>query len=152
MKVFHDRLSFDKETDEKFRWKTSVRGVEFKIYITQDRVPNPVPQEIEASVFEADSLFTYVVTKLGKKLVSELTDQDKTDLESIGVKGDQLCAAGESALLGAVWNPHDDHTETVRYNAYRVSEDLEFGDPYIPKSLLRRPYPERLLFLIRWIT
>ena len=63
MPIFRGRLVFNKETEEKHRWITSVHGVQFKIYITQKRVPEPVPMEIEASVF--DSSFSTVVRLIG---------------------------------------------------------------------------------------
>lgn len=150
MRIFHGRLFFNKETDEKFRWMASVDGVEFKIYITQDRVPEPVPSKIEVSVFDSDFLYTYILRRVGRKSVGELSEQDKDDLERIGLTAENLRAAGKDAILGAVWNPKDEHTQTVRYNAYRDLKELEFGDPYVPKSVLREPYPDRLLFLIRW--
>jgi hypothetical protein len=151
MRIFHGRLRFNKETDEKFRWITSVDGVQFKIYITQDRVPEPIPELIEASVFESETLYTYILQRIGRKTVRELTTTDREDLEKIGLTAEHLRTAGGSSILGAVWNPEEEHTQTVRYNAYRGARDLEFGDPYIPKSILREPYPERLLFLIRWL-
>lgn len=151
MPIFHGRLVFDKETDEKHRWITPVNGVQFKIYITQKRVPDPVPSEIEASVYASKSLYTRSFDWVGGKTVRELSNRDKAELEAIGVDAEALKAAGPEAIFGAVWKPKEDHTETVRYNAYRGVEELEFGDPYIPKSLLREPYPDRLLFLIRWM-
>jgi hypothetical protein len=154
MRIFHGRLFFDKETDEKFRWKVDIGGVEFKLYITHERVPRPVRETIEVSVFSDKSLYTNVLMKLGKKSVSQLSDADKAYLDTIGLHDVQIRDAGGDAILGAVVKPKDedaDHTETVRYNAYRHAKELEFGDPYIPKSILGNIYPERLLFLVRWI-
>ncbi len=151
MRIFHGRLYFDKETDEKFRWITSVDGVKFKIYITQARVPEPIPEMIEASVFEWENLHTYILQRIGRKTVGELDKEDRENFERIGLTAAELLIAGDNSILGAVWKPEEEHTETVRYNAFRRSNELEFGDPYIPKSRLRKPYPERLLFLIRWL-
>jgi hypothetical protein len=152
MRVFHRRLFFDKETDGKFRWRADVEGVEFKLYITQGRVPRPVPKIIEVSIFDDKSLYTAVLTKLGRKSVSELSDADKSILNGIGLDEVQIRNAGGEAILGAAFKPVcAEHTQTVRYTAPRHFEELEFGDPYVPKSVLRFPYPERLLFLVRWI-
>jgi hypothetical protein len=151
MPIFRGRLVFNKETEEKHRWITSVHGVQFKIYITQKRVPEPVPMEIEASVFDSKFLYRRSLDWVGGKAVRELPDRDRAELEAMGVNAEALKTAGPDAIFGAVWKPKEDHTETVRYNAYRGEEELEFGDPYIPKSLLREPCPDRLLFLIRWI-
>ncbi len=152
MRIFHDRLILNKETDEKFRWIKSINEVEFKIYIAQRRVPIPVPPVIEASVFASEFLYTRSFDWVGGKSVGELSDRDKEELEAIGVSAEALSAAGPEAIFGAVWKPKEEHTETVRYNAYRGVPEMRFGDPYIPKSLLREPYPKRLLFLIHWIT
>jgi hypothetical protein len=129
-----------------------IEGVKFQLYIFQQRVPRPVPKIIEVSVFDDKSLFTALLTKVGRKSVSQLSDQDKIELDKIGLDEAQIRAAGGEAILGAAFKPPNaDHTETVRYDASRDFKDLEFGDPYIPKSILREPYPERLLFLVRWV-
>jgi hypothetical protein len=62
---------------------------------------------------------------------------------------DMMLAAGETAIIGAVDNP-EERTE-IRYNAFRHDPPMEFGDPYIPKSVLGDHYPDRLLFVVRWI-
>ena len=70
----------------------------------------------------------------------------------VGLDEAQLRNAGGGAILGAAFKPQGaDRTKTVRYNASRNFKELEFGDPYVPRSILRYPYPERLLFLVRWI-
>ena len=152
MRIFHNKLVKDKETDEKVRWVRDVDGVPFKLYITQDRVPSPFPNVIEVSLFHDESLYTSVLTKLGRKRVNQLTDSDRAYLNKIGFDDAQIDMAGGEAILGAAFiSPDCGHTETVRYNAGRKVQELEFGDPYIPRSILREPYPERLLFIIRWV-
>jgi len=152
MRIFHDRLCLDKKTDESFRWKRDVDGVKFQLYIFQERVPRPVPKIIEVSVFDDKSLFTALLTRVGRKSVSQLSEIDKSALDTIGLDEAQIRNAGAEAILGAAFKPQGaDRTKTVRYNASRNFKDLEFGDPYVPKSILRDPYPERLLFLVRWI-
>ncbi len=150
MRIFHNQLHFDKPTDESFRWKKLIDAVPFELYIYQQRVPRPVPTIIEVSVFDDKSLFTVLLTRVGRKSVRELSHQDKVELNEIGLEESHLLAAGEGAILGAAFKSGI-HTKTVRYNAHRRFKELEFGDPYIPKSILRQPYPERLLFLVRWI-
>jgi hypothetical protein len=150
MRLFHDRFCLDKTTDESFRWKTLVDEVTFSLYIFQERVPRPVPKIIEVSVYDDKSLFTTLLTRVGKKSVAELSNQDKEDLHQIGVEESHLRVAGDNAIIGAAFKGSV-HIETVRYNAPRHFKEYEFGDPYVPQSILRYPYPERLLFLVRWI-
>jgi hypothetical protein len=150
MRIFHDRLHYDKATDESFRWKKLIDDVPFELYIYQQRVPRPVARMIEVSIFDDQSLFTVLLTRVGRKSVSELSTLDKEDLNKIGLVEPYLRIAGEDAILGAAFKGGI-HTKTVRYNAHRRFKELEFGDPYIPKSILRKPYPDRLLFLVRWV-
>ena len=153
MRLFRGRFSFDKLTDEKFRWKSDIDGVEFKVYITQERVPKPVPRIIDVTVLvPLDNWYTYKLTRLGAKTVDELSAQDEADLETIGLPQWEIRAAGSDSIFGAVQKADDQHTETVRYNAFRASKDSEFGDPYLPKSLFAGSYPRRLLFLVQWIS
>jgi hypothetical protein len=152
MRILHGKLFKDKETDEKLRWTKDVDGVPFKLYITQDRIPRPFPNAIEVSMFADKSLYTMILTTLGRKRLKQLTDGDRSYLRGIGLGDAQTAVAGEEAILGAAFiSPDCDHTETVRYNAGRKVHELEFGDPYIPRSILPKPYPERLLFLVRWL-
>ena len=150
MRIFHDRLHLDKTTDESFRWKKHVDGVPFELYIFQERVPRPVAKIVEVSVFDDPSLFTALLTRVGYKSVNELSALDKLELKRIGAEESYLRTAGEDAIIGAAFKS-DIHTQTVRYNAPRRFKEFEFGDPYVPKSILREPYPERLLFLVRWV-
>jgi hypothetical protein len=152
MRIFHGRLRFNKETDEKFRWIKDIDGVQFKLYIANERVPDPVPSNIEVSIFSDKSLYTMVITKLGKKRVGQITDADRCYLETIGLGDAKIAVAGNGAILGAAFlSPDHEHSLTVRYNADRHDQGLKFGDPYIPRSILPAPYPERLLFLVRWL-
>lgn len=151
MLIFHGRLRFDKYTDRSYRWITDVHGVKFKVYIQEDRVPRPCPRVIEVSLFQDKKLFSKVLWQVGSHTLGELTSFEKDELVAIGLDEATVKVAGETAILGAVHNPDPDHSETVRYNAYRHDPTLAFGDPYIPKSVLGEPLPERLLFLVRWI-
>jgi hypothetical protein len=150
MRIFHGRLHYDKATEESFRWKTLVDDVPFELYIYQQRVPEPLAKVIEVSIFDDQSLFTMLLTRVGRKSVRELSTLDKEDLNKIGLVERYLHVAGDDAILGAAFKSGI-HTKTVRYNAHRRFKELEFGDPYIPKSILREPYPDRLLFLVRWV-
>lgn len=150
MRIFRGRLFFDKETDEAFRWKVEVGKVEFKLYIEKSRSPKSAPAVIEVSIFDDPKLYTVLLEKVGKKTVKQLTAQDRPKLNEIGLDENELGSAGDDAIFGAAFFA-EEKTETVRYNAGRL-KGLQFGDPYIPQSVLRCPYPERLLFLVRWIT
>lgn len=152
MRIFHGRLVFDKYTDRKYRWVADVDGVRFKLYIKEDRVPQPCPKIIEVSIFWDKGLYSYVLARLGSMSVGELTQYDRNQLNGIGVSDDMLSVAGGAAILGAVNDPDSDHTETIRYNAFRHDPPMEFGDPYIPKSVFGDHIPERLLFLVRFIS
>ena len=151
MRIFHGRLVFDKYTDRKYRWVKDVEGVKFKLYIQEERVPQPCPKIIEVSIFRDKTIYSNFLGRVGSKTLGELTSFDKDDLAAIGLDEAMMKVAGDRAILGAVHDPDLDHTETVRYNAFRHDPELEFGDPYIPKSVLGDTYPERLLFLVRWI-
>lgn len=152
MRIFHGRLGFDKYSDRSYRWITDVKGVKFKVYIQEDRVPQPYPKIIEVSIFQDKELYSHILWRIGSRTVGDLTEFDKDDLFKFGVERTALVTAGDTALFGAVHDPDPDHIDTIRYNAFRHDPALEFGDPYIPKSVLDDPLPERLLFLVRWIS
>lgn len=152
MQLFRGRFPFDKFTDEKFRWILDIDGVPFEVYITQERVPEPAPGIIDVTVLvPPENWYTCKLTKLGAKTVGLLTDQDIADLEMIGLSHEELRASGSDSIFGAVQRADEQHTKTVRYNAFRASKDSDFGDPYIPKSLFADSYPSRLLFLVQWV-
>lgn len=158
MRLFRGRFRFDKKTDEKFRWILDVNGVQFKVYITQDRVPEYPPALIEVTVLappKNDDWYSYKLTKLGSKTVDQLTLQEKQALERIGLTEEDLKRAGSDAIFGAVKRAaegKDQHTETIRYDTFRASKESEFGDPYVPRSVFQGSYPDRLIFLVQWIS
>jgi hypothetical protein len=152
MRIFHDRLSKDKGTDESVRWIKRIDQVPFQLYIFRGRIPRtPPPAVIEVSIFSDKALFHRLLVKVGNKSVSQLTDEDKVELRKIGLDEDQLQIAGQEAIFGAAFKPEKGHihTKTMRYNAGK--KELEFGDPYIPQSILGDSSPNYLLFLVRWI-
>jgi hypothetical protein len=69
MRIFHGRLDFDKYTDRKYRWVADIDRVKFKLYIKEDRVPNPCPKIIEVSIFQDRALYTYLLSRVGSKTV-----------------------------------------------------------------------------------
>lgn len=142
---------FDKYTDRKYRWVKDVDGVRFKLYIQEDRVPQPCPKVIEVSIFRDKTIYSNLLARVGSKTIGGLTSFDKDDLMAIGLDENMMKIAGTTAILGAVNNPDPNHSETIRYNAFRHDPEMKFGDPYIPRSVLGGDYPERLLFLVRWI-
>jgi hypothetical protein len=153
VRIFHDRLKHDKYTDRKHRWVKFVKAVKFQLYIHEERVPQLLPKTIEVSIFSHKELFTKLLNQVGSKTIADLSPSDKKDLANIGLSDDMIRVAGDTAIIGAAFLPSDkyEHTETIRYNAHRRDEKLKFGDPYIPKSVLGDHYPERLLFLVRWM-
>ena len=154
MKLFQGDFFFDKFTDQKYRWIRVIDQVEFKVYITQLRVPDPVPRKINVTVFcvpDPPKWETATLTKIGSRTVGTLTDHEKELLCSLGLVAEEWALVGPESIIGAVERANEMHTTTVRYNAFRGSEKWEFGDPYIPKALLRENCPNRLLFLVRWI-
>ena len=151
MRIFHDRLAFDKYTDRKYRWVKDVDGVKFKLYIQEERVPQPCPKVIEVSIFRDNKIYSNVLARVGSRTIAELTSFDRDDLAAVGLDETMMKVAGGTAILGAVEKPDPHHTETIRYSAFRHDPAMEFGDPYIPKSVLSDPLPDRLLFLVRWI-
>ena len=152
MRIFHDRLRKDKETEESVRWIKHVDWVPFELYIFRGRLPRVLPpQVIEVSIFSDKQLYHRLLLKVGRKSVGQLTNEDKTELRTIGLDEDSLQIAGQEAIFGAAFKPDKGHihTQTLRYNARK--KDLEFGDPYIPQSILGDSSPNYLLFLVRWI-
>ena len=58
-------LSFDKETDNKWRWIDMVEDAAFELYIHKWRTPKPRPEKIKVTVGELED--TFPVTKECKK-------------------------------------------------------------------------------------
>jgi hypothetical protein len=151
MRIFHDILTRDKITDESIRWMRLISGVKFQLYIIKWRVPEPVPDKIEVSIFSHKELYHRDVTRLGKKSIKDLSAEDRVYLDRIDLNESRIRVAGPDAILGAAYfNEKSDPINTVRYNAGR-DESLEFGDPYIPRSIFEGKCPPYLLFLVRWL-
>jgi hypothetical protein len=145
-------LRKDKETEESVRWIKNIDQVPFELYIYRGRIPRvPPPQAIEVSIFADAKLYHRLLVKVGRKCVSQLTDEDKSELLAIGLDESQLQFAGKEAIFGAAFKPKRGHihTKTMRYNAGH--KKLEFGDPYVPQSVFGDSSPDYLLFLVRWI-
>jgi hypothetical protein len=145
-------LKRDKETDESVRWIKHVDRVPFELYIFRGRIPRlPPPPVIEVSIFSDKQLYHRLLLNVGSKSVDQLTSANKAELCTIGLDEDQLQIAGGDAIFGAAFKPDKGHrhTQTMRYNAHK--KELEFGDPYIPQSILGDHSPNYLLFLVRWI-
>lgn len=152
MRIFHDRLRIDKETDESVRWVKDVDGVPFELYIFRGRIPRVTPPTvIEVSIFSDKKLYHRTLWNLGRKSVGQLTSEDKAELHAIGLDENRLQVAGKEAVFGAAFKPDKGHvhTRTMRYDG--GPKEWEFSDPYVPQSLLEDPSPNYLLFLVRWI-
>jgi hypothetical protein len=126
-------------------------GVKFQLYIIKKRVPEPIPDKIEVSIFSHKELYHRDVTRLGKKSIKDLSAEDGAYLDRIDLNESRIKVAGPDAILGAAYfNQKSNPIHTVRYNAGR-HESLEFGDPYIPRSIFEDKCPPYLLFLVRWL-
>ena len=112
-----------KETDNKLRWSADVKGVEFKLYIPQSRVPQPWPRRIRVKISEAADLSP------------EATPVGQWNLE------DPITCTVEKV---------NKHTETVRYRPIGAQTDWELGEPYIPFALLLDDLSARLQIEVRW--
>ena len=91
------------------------------------------------------------VSRLGKMSVKDLATADKAFLHGIDLIHSRLSIAGPDAILGAAYlDKKAVPIHTIRYNG-GLKQSLEFGDPYIPRSVFDGTYPPYLLFLVRWL-
>lgn len=114
------RLSLESETDNKLRWNGDVSGVAFKLYVPKSVVPDALPREIHVSV------------------------------ESGQAVREPNYARRDARGLRATVELVSEHTETIRYRRVGDAKEWIIGEPYIPKSLLPAPWPEKVGLVVRW--
>lgn len=126
-------LSYEKETDLKYRWRKYIEADDesFKLYILQWRVPEPVPEHIEVSISSNKKEFP--ATR--KFDVSEIESNPNLRNKSI---------FAEVKFVS-------DHTKTIRYDPVGEQETWEIGSPYIPLSLLPDKEAKTLYLLVNWL-
>jgi len=118
-------LAYFKETGNKYRWDADCDGTKFEIYIPKLRVPEPIPETIQISIYKEEN----------KQLESLTGNQDPySDLRK---------------PIIALLKMNEEMTKTVRYDPVNEFK-LEIGSPYIPISLLEYPYPDKLIIRIDW--
>ena len=122
-------LSFDKETDNKWRWIDMVEDAAFELYIHKWRTPKPRPEKIKVTVGELED--TFPVTKECKKEDFE----NNPDLKENPIYA-------ELEIL-------EEHTKTMRYTPIGNDDDWGIGQPYIPFQLLPEK-KDRIAIFIEW--
>ncbi len=114
-------LQFDKETENKYRWRTDIDRVIFELYLPKISVPDPRPDPI------------WVVVEYGAALSQPLPRRPST----------------EGLVVFADLN--QEHTETVKYTPHGDPETWLMGSPYVPMPLLgEKPWPKRVRISVRW--
>lgn len=68
----------------------------------------------------------------------------------VSVESDPRQAAGVKANLKAVVEFVEEHTQTVHYAPVGDPETWQIGEPYIPKAVLSRPWPQQLHVAVSW--
>jgi len=124
---------YDRDTENKYRWKAMVDNARLLIYIPKWRVPAPYPQWISVKIFEpADSRCPIVVLHCKK----EVEANQRLRLVPITAE------VAFTEVMG----------HTVRYDPVLVGNDArEIGSPYIPFALCDSR-PKRLVIVINWET
>ncbi|MCG2790900.1 MAG: hypothetical protein L6305_04010 [Actinomycetia bacterium] len=126
--------TYNKETDNKYRWDAMVDNAPLEIYIPKWRVPDPYPQRISVQIFEPADSRCPIVTIHSKKEVKEKP----------GLRLGPITAEVTFTEVKEL---------TVRYDPVLAGNDArEIGSPYIPKTLLDDPPQTRLVIVINWKT
>ena len=121
---------------------------------------------ISVKVYNASSIHPVRLLELERRSERELIYSDWLVLEKIGLTTEELEELKDLATplpLEATRNERNSrpivaavafdrvHTQTVRYTPLCDSKSSQIGQPYVPKSELGDPYPERLVALVRWV-
>ena len=126
--------TYNKETDNKYRWDYMEGNAPLEIYIPIWRVPAPYPQRIFVQIFESDDSHCPIIALHSKK---EVEANQRLRLVPIT----------------AEVTYKEDKTLTARYDPVLEGNDArEIGSPYIPKTLLYDPPQTRLVIVINWET
>jgi len=122
---------YDKDTDNKYRWKAMVGNAPLLMYIPKWRVPDPRPQWISVEIFEPADDLCPIVLLHGKKEV-----EANQRLRFVPITAEVIYK--------------EDMTLTARYDPVLEGNDArEIGSPYIPFALCDSR-PKRLAIVIKW--
>jgi hypothetical protein len=122
---------YDKDTDNKHRWKAMVGNAPLEIYIPKWRAPDPRPLGISVEIFEPADDRCPIVVPHGKK---EVEANQRLRLVPIT----------------AEVTYKEDKTLTARYDPVLEGNNArEIGSPYIPFALCYSR-PKRLVIVIKW--
>jgi len=123
---------YNKDTDNKYRWKAMVGNAPLEIYIPMWRVPVPHPLRISVEIFKPTDDHCPIVVPHGKKEV-EATQR----LRFVPITAEVTYT--------------EDKTRTARYDPVLEGNDArEIGSPYIPFVLLDGSRPKLLVIEIKW--
>jgi hypothetical protein len=126
--------TYNKETDNKYRWDAMVDNAPLEIYIPKWRVPDPYPQWISVQIFEPAASRCPIVVLHSKKEV-----EANQRLRLVPITAEVTFTEVKEL--------------TVRYDPVLVGNDArEIGSPYIPKTLLDDPPQTQLVIVINWET
>jgi hypothetical protein len=127
--------TFNKETENKYRWDYMEGSAPLEIYIPKWRVPAPYPQRIFVQIFEPEDSHCPIMTLHSKK---EVDANQRLRLEPITAE---------------VTYKKEYHKFTFRYDPVLEGNNVrEIGSPYIPKTLLYDPPQTQLVIVINWET
>lgn len=150
MRTFHCKLDLVKATERKFRWDEDIYGTKFELYIPQRHVPEPPPRTISVKIYDAALISRARLLELGRNPQGDMLVLEKTGLTTEHIR-EMLPTEGTPNPIVAAVERHEDHTQTVRYRPLGDPKSWEIGEPYVPKSQLGNPYPERLILLVGWV-
>ena len=68
----------------------------------------------------------------------------------VSVETDPKRAASTKANLKVVVEHVEEHTETIRYAPVGDPKTWQIGEPYIPRAVLRQPWPKQLHIAVSW--
>ena len=69
----------------------------------------------------------------------------------VWVETDPRQAASIKANLKCVVERHDELGDTVRYRPVGEGDTWPIGEPYIPKTVLTKPWPQQLHIAVSWV-
>jgi len=118
-----------KETDNKLRWDSDIKGTKFSLYIPKWRVPKPWPAKI----------WVKVIPRRGE-------GDDQANLSLADVTKDSALT-NEPIIVTVI--KCKEHTETIRYSPSGNPSTWEIGEPYIPHPLTFDE-AERLRLIVLW--
>ena len=122
---------YDKDTDNKYRWKAMVGNTSLLIYIPKWRVPDHRPRWISVEIFEPADDRCPIIVPHGKKEI-----EANQRLRFVPITAEVIYK--------------EDMTLTARYDPVLEGNDArEIGSPYIPFALCDSR-TKRLVIVIKW--